>query len=251
MPKVALVVIEKEYLGETWSNTHAFLASPVGGPLLPDDLEAIIGGDLVDGIGNAETDPGEGDPTYAGGRSPLAAAIGFERMLHYTSVKFTRVYVSDGKTPEGQSPIFATFPVNFFGLLTVNIGDVIAPLSNVLQLDRVPYGFSARPGRLQLRAALLRVETMAGPVDGIELPNEAVAPVTSRVEGARDDSLIGTWFTGFGPDPFEGIKYVIPKYKAAAPDKGSIVGYSYVSGITVDGAKARQVGRGKKKKVGP
>lgn len=251
MPKVALVVIEKEYLGETWSNTHAFLASPVGGPLLPDDLEAIIGGALVDGITDDETNPTVGDPDYVGATSPLAAAIGFERMLHFSGVRFTRVYLSDGKTLEGSSPIFATFPVSFFGLRTLLIGDVVAPLSNVLQIDRVPYGFSARPGRLQLRAALLRVETMAGPVDGIELPPEAVTAVTARVGNAVEESLLNTWFTGFGPDPFDGIKYVIPKYAGSGPGEGAITGYSYVSGLSVDGAKARQVQRGKKKKVGP
>lgn len=247
MPQVALIVIEKEYLGEQWSNTHAYLASPVGGPLPPDGLEAIIGGPLVDGITDQETDPNTGPPEYVGSTSPLAAIIGFERMLHFTSIRFTRVYLSDGKTAPGEEPIFATFPVNFFGLRTQNIGDVVAPLSNVLQIDRVPYGFSARPGRMQLRGTLLRTETMAGPIDGIELAPEVVTPTIARVEGAVDDSSMSTWFTGFGPTPFEGIKYVIPRYAGPGPNEGLITGYSYVSGFSVDGAKARQVQRGKRR----
>lgn len=251
MPNMFLVVIEKEYAGEVWSNTHAFTVMPETAEVTEADLVKVIGEGLLSGITDAKTNPYDESEQFVGSVSPLGSIIAFERLLHFEPVQFKRVYITDGKQPNDTTPVFATFPVNFGGLVPLPIGDVIAPLTNVLQIDRVPYGFSSRAGRMQLRACLLRTDVLVGPVDGIDLEPSKVEFITTRIGVAADNSFIYLYYWP-GVDQTDIAKYAIPKYAPKGDIyEGKIVGRSLISGLQLDGAKNRQVQRGKKKTTAP
>lgn len=243
MAQIALVVVEKVFLGEIWTNTHAVAVPDLSPPLATDGLDAITGGFTAfpDALTNVE------DPLYGGSGSILCAVLGFEREMMGTQVAFTRMYVSDGKTTGVGTGAFATFPLSFLGR-ALDVGDPeLAPLSIVLQVNRVPLGFSTRTGRMQLRAALTKDEIQAGQIDGVKILPAAVAAVTSRLQGAVNSSALDTYFASGSTLPE--VVYGIPHYapKSAGSAAGSITDYSPVTDFVMKDAASRQVQRGRKR----
>lgn len=243
MAQVGLVIVEKTFLGEIWTNTHALAVPGLDPPLNIGGLDEMTGG--VSGFPDAYTDPSSG--SYGGSLSPLAAILGFERLVHGTQVQFTRLYVSDGKTPGSGTGAFATFPLNFAGLGLDVSDNELAPLSIVLQINRVPVGYSTRSGRLQLRAALTKGEIKAGQIDGVSILPASLDAVTSRIADALTSSNISGLFSTSSDVPQ--VAYAIPHYypASAGSNAGAISGYSPVSDMVVKDAASRQVQRGRKK----
>ncbi len=244
MAQIALVVIEKQFLGELWTNTHAVAVPDLSPPLATDGLEAITAGFTA--FPDALTDPD--NVLYGGSGSILVALLGFERKMMGTQIQFTRMYVSDGKTPGAGTGAFATFPLSFFGL-GLDVGDPeLAPLSIILQVNRVPLGFSTRTGRMQLRAALTKDEIEAGQIDGVQILPAAVSGVTSRLQDAVNASLLDSYFSSsLGSIPE--VAYGIPHYAPASAGSaaGSITDYSPVTDFVMKDAASRQVQRGRRR----
>ena len=96
MSNVGLVVVEKEYAGEIFSNTYALVNGAFSEePLTNEDLDAFVGAADI-GFTTSNTNPS--NPGFMGATSPLAAILAFDRMVTDRQVLYRRLYVSDGKT---------------------------------------------------------------------------------------------------------------------------------------------------------
>lgn len=247
MPPVAIAVVEKTFVGAKWSNTHgvaiAHLASNIA---LTNAHIAQMVGSADDGFTDVNTDPD--NAAFAGPTSILAAILAFERRMHPPQVRFTRLYLSDGSTPGAGTGLFATFPLNFAGLRSLGSASDIAALNNVLEVNRVPRGFSARVGHLQLRACIGKSSLLASAGDGVELDPAGLLDAQAALALALTDSSLSDYFD---PDSNAGgsVIYVIPKYAPATViTHGAVSFYNLVQTLTVNQAMSRQLRRGKRRK---
>lgn len=240
--QVALVVLEKSYGGEIFTNTYAFVVEPDTAlePLSNAGVLAVVGS-FDEPYTDARTD-GSGTPIPVD-EAPLVKAIAYDRLMTSPIVVYSRAYVSDGKTPSGEPSVFASIPLSFNGIDGPPSATTIAPLSIVLEINRVPAGPSARSGRIQMRAALINSEYGASPGTGVALFPAGRTAVTGRNTAAIDGSSIDTCFFSGG----DTTKLGIPKFVSTGLNKGAISGFSLVSNLTVDEAKSRQVPKGRKR----
>lgn len=247
MPNIGLVVVEKTFGGEAFSNTYALQNGPFSSaPLNNADLAAFVG-TATGGFGGDETNP-EVSGDYLGETSPLACILGFDRMMTSGNVQYTRLYVSDGKTPGVPTGAFATFPLSFFGLAMAGAGpETIAPLNVALQINRIPASFSQRAGRLQLRAALVRTELEPFGRDGVTLSTAGQLAAIGRLQNAITQSFIFEEL--FEPDTAAaGPRMVIPKYSAVDDATlGAIIGSGDIANFQLGDAVGRQVPRGRRR----
>jgi hypothetical protein len=245
MTPVALVVIEKSFAGRIWTNTHALLVPGEQGDELTDFGIATIVGLGGASIDDANTDPSNED--FDNTLPVITRLLAFERLMHSTSVDFTRVYVSDGKTPGVETGPFASISLSFAGLGTFATGASITQLNTILQINRVPVGFSNRPGRLQLRAALGKGEVIPGSEDGASIDPQSRPAIQQRLALALSQSNLDGLFGPVGDnDP---VKYVIPKFvREGLPNAGAINGYTPVRTLVVADAGGRQTRRGRRRR---
>lgn len=250
MPNIGLCVVEKVFEGEAFSNTYALQNGDFNSaPLNNADLTAFVG-TATAGFGGDETNPEIGE--YLGETSALACILGFDRLMTSGNVAYTRLYVSDGKTPGVPTGAFATFPLSFFGLAMPGAGpETIAPLNIALQINRLPASFSQRAGRIQFRAALVRTELEPFGRDGVTLSTAGQLAALGRFQNAYDTSFIFPELldpTNYSIAP----RLVIPKYAPVGdPNEGAIVASGGCGGFSLGDAVGRQVQRGRRRSPAP
>jgi hypothetical protein len=242
---VALLVIEKTMAGEVWSNTHA-LANGTGaiGTLTDGDIVAMLGDATA--LTDANTNPAS--ESYIGALSAIATVIGYERIAHSTFVSFTRLYLSDGKTPGPATGAFASFPLAFQGLHTLGgTVDDVAPLNVCLQVNRLPSAFSRRPGRLDLRGAINKANIKPASHDGVAILTSAKPTIAAEFTSYPDTSGLTDFLTAFGAEPAT-VRYVIPRYsRTVGLDFGKIAGFTECLTLQLGDAVSRQLPRGKRR----
>lgn len=248
MPNVGIMVVEKRFgSSRPFRNTYALQHGPFNAaPLNNVDLTAFVGVGVT-GFTDENTDPS--DPGWAGATSPIASILAFDRLMTAAAVGYSRLYISDGKTPGDPTGSFATFPLNFGGLALVATGpEDVAPLNIALQINRQPNGFSQRQGRIQFRAALSKAELEPFTEDGVSIKPSALGNVNARLVNAISNSLIQSDWMLPGADNDE-PHLVIPKYRPEDhPDEGAVFGATPISTFELGDAIGRQRSRGKKKK---
>lgn len=239
-----LVIIEKEHLGETWSNTHAFDTG--GTPGLGDDDLIAIGMDLIV----------TGLELYLGGvgydaavAKLLSALIAFERKMHFQAINFTKLYVTDGKINTPLDPnSFAVATLAFTGQRAAGDPDAIMPGNVTFQVNRVPAGFSARQGRMYMRGVLGDADVRFAGRGGVAWTSAAAnVSYNSVLQGAVTESGLNRYF-GAGVD---GVQYCIPQYaREAIPEVqriGQLNGVTPIGGLVGLGPASRQMKRGRKR----
>lgn len=237
----------KSYGGEEFENTWGVIVN-ANDDTLPNEaaMKSIVGQELA--ITSLDSDPT--DPGYSGGNYAVRAILGFERMLQHPDVRFERVYISDGKDNNINS-VFLTIPLGFNGLWSAGVTMAgIAPGSITLYIQRRSNSLSQKPGRLNLRLALL--DTEVRPLGkGLLAFTDAAAQgeVEARVAAAINDSSIDNHFQG--GDDQTAINLGIPKYEnvVADPLYGQLIGMAPLTGLVVVKPTSRQVSRGKRKPV--
>ena len=248
MPNVGIIVIEKVFgSSRPFRNTYALQAGPFSSaPLNNVDLTMFVGVGVT-GFTDANTDPS--DPLWVGATSPIASIIAFDRLMTAAAVGYSRLYVSDGKTPGDPTGAFATFPLNFSGLALVATGpEDVAPLNIALQINRQPIGFSQRQGRLQMRAALAKQEVEPFTEDGVSLKPSSLSNVNARLVNAVSNSLIQSDWMIPGADIDE-AHLVIPKYRPEDhADAGAVFGATPVASFELGDAIGRQRRRGRRER---
>lgn len=249
---VGLVTVNTEAAGEMWSNTWGIQVGGTDGQNVdePDILAAIGGSDLS----NLATDPTPGNNLYDGGTSILAAIIGFHRAITFNNARVASVYVSDGLT----NPAASTFYTRALGYLCVNnyggntqtTDTENAPLSVAWLVKRNPVGLSAKPGRLYLRDCLPDTAVKQGTRVGVDWTSSAIA--TSYANGlttAISNSGLFAYFGLTGGVP-EATSLGIPRYRPAIhPQAGDLYDIVEIASLTSDKPVARQLTRGRRKKV--
>lgn len=244
MANIALLVVEKEYVGEVFSNTYALSANdPTTAPFTEQDLIKIIG--TVPNDWDAAT-TGTGAPPVGFPQSAVASCVAFDRMMTFDAVRYRRAYLSDGKTVSGSTPLFATFNLSFGGLAGSSMIN-IAPLSLALQVNRNPEGYSSRSGRILFRGALAMNDVEPAPHDGVQLRPDAVGRMRSRLADAVNNSGMLSLLSF---DNAEDVQLVIPHYNnvAGSAQFGTIVGGTEVLSLTIGDAISRQVPRGRRRR---
>lgn len=240
-----LVVITKEYEGEEFSNTYAFenVVAGFDNELTEADLSEVGAGFPIN---DANTSPaGSGPlPTF------LHRLVMFERLVMFSGVRYTKLYISDGKRNVADPiDVFYSTSLNFNGLYVPPSNDPIAPGSITLMLDRNPSGFSARKGRIYLRGALRENEVKFGGRDLVDFQDDAQRiTVNNRVANAILDSELNSHFAGA---PGDVPRMIVPRYSkpdANGSGGGILIGGIPVASITIAGPRARQVRRGRREK---
>lgn len=248
MPNVGIIIVEKAFgSSRPFRNTYALQHGPfVNVPLNNVNLTAFVGVGIT-GFNDANTDPS--DPGFAGAISPIASILAFDRLMTAAAVGYTRLYVSDGKTPGDPTGAFATFPLNFGGLALVATGpEDIAPLNIALQINRQPIGFSQRQGRIQMRAALSKQELQPFTEDGVNIAPSALNNVNARLLNAVSNSLIQAEWMIPGADNDE-PHLVIPKYRPEDhAEAGAVFGATPIASFELGDAIGRQRRRGRRER---
>lgn len=245
---IGLVLIQKEYNGEVWTNTHCF---STGAPLELDDsdLDEIGFPSLV-----VDMDVWSGGGAYTPTGAPfLAALLAFERKITLAPVSFTKMYITDGKQEDIADPnTFAVRSFNLPGLAPMGgVADTqLVPGSIALQINRSPFGYGNRQGRMQLRGCMIDGDVRFATRGGVDFTDAAVRAVyNTKLANVIEASGIGAYF-GLVT---EGVGYCIPHYapKDAAPPLkyGQLVGATPIASLSVAGPVSRQMRKGKKKKV--
>ena len=244
---IGLVIIEKEYNGESWSNTHAF--STAGGSLLIDSDMVAIGIDQVQAGTPAALGGAGFDPATA---LFVSSLLSFERALTFTPINFTRVYVTDGKINNILDPnAFAVATLGVQGLRTLG-GETevdIIPGNVTLQINRVPAGFSHRQGRMFLRGALEDGSVRFAGKGGVAFTGVPIADGYRSLLAATVAASGISRFYGAGA---AGLVYGIPQYVTTAligvQRKGQLNHVVPIGSLVLAGPVGRQMKRGKKKK---
>lgn len=238
---IGLIVIKKAVDGEEFSNTYGFSHESGLAQLGPADLNAV---GAATEITDTNTTPSLTDAPFL-----LHRLIGFDRLLTHTSVTYTEVYITDGTRNETDpGNVFFTAPLDFVGLWS-SPNPVPGPIALLIQ--RVPFGFSARKGRLYMRTALDESEIRLGGDQLITWQTPGTrTTVINRVNSAVSTSELNLHFEdGFGGnDP----RLVIPQFEEVALPNGktgrNLVGGTPIVRLTAYRPNARQVKKGRKEK---
>lgn len=247
-----LVHVVKVYEGEEFENTYGvWMDSPIAGIPNEDMMTSIgAGGDF----NNVSTTPTNG--AYQGGSTILHAIIGFERLVLPPWVTFKNIYVTDGKKPNALAPgnAFINKAIEGQGLRDdIVTQDSYAPGNVAMLISRVPSGFSAHQGRIEMRALLLDTHVRFGGKGAVAWKDDAAAAaVKSMIQTAvfnaelnlyfGDGQLGGDYATGFG------IPHYFPGPSVPAFAKGDLIGITPISQLVPQRPMSRQVVKGKRKK---
>lgn len=235
-----LIVVKKNLDGEEFSNTYAFWNEDGTVQLNENDLIAV----------GAQVPITDTNTTPSAVQSDLLhSVISFDRALTHTSVNYSEVYITDGTRNETDtSNVFFTAALSFQGLWSST-----SPVTGntTLLIQRVPAGFSARKGRLYMRAALAEQEVRLGGDRLITWESGlARSAVIDRVAQAFTASQLNSYTSnGLGTGPL----FTIPQYEEAVGTDGktirNLVGGTVISNLVVARPNARQVQKGRKRKV--
>lgn len=250
---IALLTVKKEYQGKTYSNTYG-VGWTVGGNGMPTDTQiSAFAGPSAAQMNTTTTNPAL--PGYKGTNYMLAAVLGFERSLMSTIVRFTNVYLSDGKRqPDPDDPnAFLSWDLDFQGLRDLS-GNILMPGPICLQVNRIPVGFSKRQGRLDYRGVLVDNDVRFGGAKLIDWTDSAARDaLTDLVQDAYTNSALVSYTqtAGFAPAVYWGVPhYFRDPLDPNDPQNGTLVGLTAIADIAVKGPVNRQVKRGRKKKKG-
>lgn len=249
----ALVIVDKSYSGEVWSNTYGIGLGAAPYNVEPADADMVAFG--ASGVFD--------DAATANAASPFAtvlhAILNFERRMHYATVQFTRIYVTDGKrnfqgTPPAEVPnAFFTASLSFFGLVTAPAAGVALSGLVSLMVARNPTGFSKRRGRAFYRLVMDDTYVKAEASGLIDYTDAAVAALAdSRVQTALTGSGLSNHFAG-GSAVAGGV-LLVPHYSRFVPAHGTTkaTGGEMINGTPIASMHAirpagRQVKRGRKR----
>lgn len=236
-----LIIIKKDLDGEEFSNTYGFFYESGLTQLGPADLVAV-------GAETPITDTNT-TPSLTDAPNLLHRLIGFDRLLSHVNVQYREVYITDG-TRNATDPgnVFFTAPLDFLGLWS-SANPV--PGAITLMIQRVPSGFSARKGRLYMRAALDESEVRLGGDKMITWQTPGTrTTVVNRVNIAVTESELNLHFADEfgGPGP----TLTIPNFEEVPLPNGKIgrnlIGGTPIARLTAHAPTARQVKKGRKEK---
>lgn len=247
---IGLIVIDKSFQGETWSNTYAF---SVGNP--PLNVGTLSQTDLFD-IGATQpftfdnTDPRPPSaPDYLGGDFLLHSLVGFERLLYSPDITIDRVYVTDGReNPSTGGALYAAIPTQLVGLANENVAEIL-PGSVTLLLNRVPATLGQRPGRLYLRGMLSEGAVSFGGNKLVRFANATARQVVNNIIFTSQlNSEVGNYFVNGSSN---NVRLGIAKYASALnttqPITNDLIAIAPISGFSVVGPVARQVTKGRRR----
>lgn len=249
---IGLITIEKQLQGEKWVNTYGVAYDTLDTADLTDSALSDMG--FGETYGPEDTDPEV--PVSLRSSRILQAILTWERAIHFTSVALTKAYITDGKdNSEAPANTFATLDLALTGLRPAGSPPdfrLLAPGNTTLQINRVPATFSARRGRLFLRACMLREEVSPGPRRLVDFSSPtALATYQTLVTGLVASSDLGAFMSSDGsmPDPPRQA-LIIPKYSPPVPSNpgagGELIGGTFVREFIVVGPVGRQVPRGRR-----
>lgn len=243
---VALVITHKQMGAHKWSNTHAIQIGV-------ETSQAPSNADLT-AAGAASTL----DATTTGS-SPsniLQAIVAFERVLHSSSVQFTDVLVTDGKSNTGANASTVYASISMSGVTGSRAAPTtvdITPGNVTLLVHRNVIGFGHKPGRMFLRGVLGDGEVEVGGARMLQFSGNTLLNMNTLLTTAVG-RLTGYLYSGTGATPATFLclpLYVTPKQllaNPALPKVGTLNGVVPLSGYGIVGPVGRQVQRGRKKK---
>lgn len=249
---IALVMVEKTFAGQSWVNTHAVQIGAANTGMPADaDLDAIG----VNAVFSAALTSGGAGTTF------LQRLVNFERLLHYPPVTISKVYVTDGKKNKiNPGNEFAVIPLQLAGLQSTSGAtgsDWIAPGNISLLLNRVPIGYSVKPGRAFYRACIAQSQVHFSGNKLVDFVSSAVATAigTTVSSAVSASGLGGHMGTSGGTGTYTATAfYCIPHYTKGdttvgpTNTNGQLATVTPVSNIILKGVTARQGNRGRKKK---
>lgn len=242
-----LLDIIKEAEGHEWANTYGIMTPGGSEPHLnaADWTEATGGHDVFNAT---NTEPGNG--SYLGDESLIHAIIGFERLLHFTNVRFVRAFAWDGLQNPGAESTFATIPLSFSGEYNIPGDDKnnIAPGNITWMIARQPGVFGVRSGRLFYRMTLRDVEIAPRGTRLLDWNADAdKTAAEARLSGAIISSQLGLYF-GSGIEAVSAPTLGIPQYLPRTdPNKGDLTAMSPVQALVSRYPSNRQIKRGRKR----
>lgn len=254
-----IVVIEKELSGESWSNSYAFTTGAPG-VLAGGDIESLTAA----GTFTADnTVPGSFGTEAPAAEEFLYRLLAFERGIHHASVRFTRMYISDGlqnASPTDVGPlasVFAVFPLIFNGLRKPNFQQQeIAPANVALRATRAPAGFSQRAGRVWYRGSLLEAEIRFAGRGGLDwtdgsLQQGYVSDFDAALAGSGLPAYFGDGVAGgiLGGATYTGIPVRLKGTQLPPMDAGDLVAVAKMDALVPVKPSARQVFKGRKRKA--
>lgn len=240
---IALVTIKTTLNGEEWSNTWGLRVGETGNvPITDEELATIMGyAPLTD----ETTSPGADTTPYAGPLSPLAAIIGFHRLVTYEQATVSSLYVSDGRK-NGALSVYATLGLGFPCLRPNSVPDSIVPLSLIWDVTRNPGLYSTRPGRLQLRAALADSAVKPGTRSGVQWTDSAwPASMATLLATSVANSNIDHYFSGSFEETPSDIG--IPHYGNSLLQPGELIDVVPMISLTSNKPASRQLTRGRRR----
>ena len=247
----AILVVTKEMDGQEWGNTYGISVGSDDGPASSADIEAIVSTNPADGLIGTTTNPS--DPAFAGADSIIAAILGFERMLHFPEVNFTRLNLSDATTPGTPTGPFWSQAISFTGVNGIGspiADEAIAPLSICLLVNRNSNLIGVRPGRLYLRAVLGDANVRPGSRVGVTWASSVVqTDISANVMTAVGDSSLDAYMSN-PSGPLPGIFLAIPSFDVVDGEE-VIVTSAAISSLTANKPVSRQLTRGRRRRTTP
>lgn len=239
-----VVAVHISGFGQVWSNTHGIAYDTVGEPINFAGVQGIADTAPSNGYTAAGTDPSDG--SYPETPDIMTAILAFHRLLLPSVCQLTGFTLSDGSTPGSETGPFWSQSFSIPGLRGFT-QETTAPLSIAWLVGRTPSLVGTRTGHINLRASLLKSDIEPGARVGVQWLSEGIRQTRAgELQAAVDDSKLFHFFNSNTPGQV--IQYVIPVYgKAAAANRGQVVGGHLVSNLVSLYPTSRQKPRGKKK----
>ncbi len=241
---IGLIVVEKQLAGEIWSNTYGFRVGPDSGAALTETDIQAVGFEVP--VLATNTDPND-SVNYRGDEFLIHSIIGFERLIHYSTVEFVRIYITDGKkNPLPLNSVFATIDVNFNGLRGFSSSTSSLPGTITLQVNRVPAGIGILRGRLFYRAVLRDEDVSFGAARTVDFRDSTTRTTYENLiaNNVILSSLVNYLNTGTQPNPGLGI----PRYGPdGTPEADQLISMNDVGSLVVRNVVSRQVKRGRRR----
>lgn len=236
----ALVIVNKTLQGEDYASTWGVQIGTPEADLTAADLGTLGLGSTISTATTAAAAP----------TNLLQAIASFERWMSDPAVTINRLYLTDGKRNDLTA-------VDNFGVVDAAVpGSVratsvtLAPGAVTLWLGKVPFGFSARPGRLFFRGYLSQAAVTVTGQKLISIVSGSLTQAQTDLATALTNSKLSTYFAQ-GANIANGL-VIIPHYSytpGVSPKPhtdGQLIGGNPVANIIVKGAAVRQVKRGRR-----
>lgn len=239
-----LITITKELDGEQWSNTYGcVIDDDFSQPLTTLNLDAIFASTpLTDAV----TKPS--DPAYLGATHPLAALVGFERLMMYETATFVNLFISDGQKNVGAG-VFQSVPLSFSALrpLDGSPSEVVAPGNVTWMVTRQPIAVSTRTGRLFYRAAIGDFAVKFGGRGGIDWVSSTIeGDYATHLSNSVTTSGIDDYLAG-GASQSSFVLCIPQYYPDSDPNAGDMSGANSMGSFVSARPVSRQVKRGRRR----